>query len=270
MNKLVYITLLLLFGFIVSPAYAVSATPTPTKSNDPVKEKLDEQINELKEKIASRVSELNLVEKRGIIGTVTEAKGSQLTLKDLSGNTRYVDVDEITKFSQAGNQNRSFGLSDITPGTKISALGIYNKQSKRLLARFVKTHLEPTLYSGAITATDPKNFQITVMTPEQKEIKVDIETSTKLSSYTAAEGLGRYGFSRLTVGDRVSFAASPGPTNGNVLVASRLIDFIDVPKDPKTTVTGTGIISSPSAAGPTTPSPSASPTPTRRNLSPIR
>lgn len=272
MNKIIYITLALVFGFVASPAYAASATPVPTSgANDPVKEKLGEQINELKEKIASRVSELNLVEKRGIIGTVTEAKGNQLTITDVAGNTRYVDVDEITKFSQSGSQNATFGLSDITAGTRISALGIYNKQSKRLLARFVKTYSEPALYSGAITAVDAKNFQITVMTPEQKEIKVDVETSTKLSSYTAADGLARYGFSRLAVGDRVALAATKSRTDSNVLVASRLVDFIGIPKDPRITVAGTNTLASPSAAVTTTPAATTpSPSPARRNLSPIR
>jgi hypothetical protein len=90
MKKLIYITAIILFGIAVNPAYAASATPAPTKSNDPVKEKLNSQINELKEKIASRVSELNLVEKRGLIGTVTEVKGNQLTLSDTAGNTRFV------------------------------------------------------------------------------------------------------------------------------------------------------------------------------------
>lgn len=272
MNKLIYITLSILFGLSVSPASAASATPAPTgNANDPVKEKLDEQINELKEKIASRVSELNLVEKRGIIGTVTETKGNQLTITDVGGNTRYVDVDEITKFSQAGNQNANFGLSDITAGTRISALGIYNKQSKRLLARFVKTYSEPALYSGVITSIDAKNFQIAVMTPEQKEIKVDIETSTKLSSYTIADGLARYGFSKLAVGDRISLAAIQSRTDSNALVASRLVNFIGIPKDPRIAVAGANTIASPSAAV-TTPSVTTTPSPTaaRRNLSPIR
>jgi hypothetical protein len=179
-----------------------------------------------------------------------------------------IDVDEITKFSSDG-RNTNFGLSDITNGTRISALGIYNKQSKRLLARFVKTYSEPAIYSGAITAIDPKSFQITVMTPEQKEIKVDVETSTKLSSYTPEEGVGRYGFSRLAVGDRVKIAGNP--SQDNLVAASRLVAFIGIPRDPRIAVAGANTAASPSAAVvSTTPAASASPTPARRNLQPIR
>jgi hypothetical protein len=84
----------------VAPTGKISGTPTPTKStavDDTIKEKLDEQINELKEKIASRVSELKLVEKRGIIGTISDVSSTKITLNDSDGKTRFVDVDEITK-----------------------------------------------------------------------------------------------------------------------------------------------------------------------------
>lgn len=262
----------ILFALFANPAYATTGTPSPSKAagNDPVKEKLDDQINQLKEKIASRVSELNLVERRGIIGTVTEVKGNQISLTDNAENTRFIDVDEITKFSSPGKTG-TFGISDITAGTKISVLGIYNKQSKRLLARFVSTYTNPTIQSGVITAIDPKNFQLTVMTPEQKEMKVDIETSTRLSSYTAEEGLVKYGFSKLAVGDRIALAGNPARTDANILAATRLVTFIGIPKDPRiTTAVAGATTASPSAAAAATTSP-ATPTPASgRNLAPIR
>lgn len=267
MKKIVFLASILIFGLIVSPANAASATPAPTKSNDPVKEKLDDQINQLKEKIASRVSELNLVEKRGIIGTVTEVKGTSITLTDTAQNTRFVDVDEITKFASEGVTN--YGLSDIKPGAKLSVLGIYNKQSKRLLARYVNSYTNPTIYSGAITAIDAKNFQITVMTPEQKEIKVDVETSTKLSSYTPQDGLAKNGFSRLTVGERISFAGEQG-SEASLVKANRIVSFIGIPKDPRIVVAGA---STASPAATITVSTTPQPTPTtgqRRNLNPIQ
>lgn len=266
MNKITLLISIILFGLIVSPAYAASTTPAPTKTNDPVKEKLDDQINQLKEKIASRVSELNLVEKRGIIGTVKEVKGNAITLTDAAENTRFVDVDEITKFSSEGVTN--YGLSDIKPGAKLSVLGIYNKQSKRLLARYVNTYSNPTIYSGAITAIDAKNFQITVMTPEQKEIKVDVETSTKLSSYTPQDGLAKNGFSRLTVGERISFAGEPG-ADGSLVAASRIVSFIGIPKDPRIVVAGASTASPAATTVSTTPQPTPT-TGQRRNLNPIQ
>ncbi len=254
MKKALIISTVVFFGLSAGQAYATTATPAPTTTDAAVKEKLDNQINQLKEKIASRVSELNLVEKRGLIGTVAEVKSNQITLTDNEGNNRFVDVDEITKFASTGNKN--FGISDITKGTKISVLGIYNKQSKRLLARYINTYATPTIYSGAVTAIDAKGFQLTVMTPEQKEVKVDIATTTKLSSYTPEDGLVKYGFSKIAVGDRISFAGSASRTDATVIAASRLVDFIGIPKDPRINVSAA---TASSAATTTT-----SPTPTVR------
>ena len=77
MKKTLTIILAFAITFFIAntPAFAVSPTPAPSAApsdKSALSEKLNQEINNLKEKIASRVSELNLVEKRGIIGTVTE------------------------------------------------------------------------------------------------------------------------------------------------------------------------------------------------------
>src|SRR4051812_13053821 len=132
MNKRSLIILSLLFALSVSPAEAVTVTPTTTVTKtkptpttafkESVSQKLNDQISELKDKIASRVSELNLVEHRGMIGVVTDVSGNKITLKDVAGNVRFVDVDEITKFSSASNS--SFGISDIKKGVRLNILGL--------------------------------------------------------------------------------------------------------------------------------------------------
>ncbi len=219
----------------VSPSVTkvVSSTPTPTKAADnAVKEKLDEQINDLKEKIASRVSELKLVEKRGIIGTVSEVSATKITLTDASGRTRLVDVDEITKFS-SDTAKSSFGISDLTKGTRISVLGIYNKQSKRILARFINTVITPSIFTGAISEIDKKDFTLTVITEEQKKTTFDIETITKIALYNKDDGVAKYGFSKLEVGDRMIAIGFPNKKVAKHFIATRIIIFPELPKNPR-------------------------------------
>lgn len=257
-NYIFIITILILTA--VSPSLAYALTPAPTSANSQVKEKLDEQINELKEKIASRVSELNLVEKRGVIATVSEVKGNQITMTDVQGNTRFADVDELTKFSSAAT--KSFGLSDLTKGSMISIVGNYNKQSKRILARFVNAYTSPTFYTGTISQINAKDFQITILTKEQKPVGVDINPPTRLTSYTLANGITRLGFAKLTVGDRVLVVGAPSKTLPNMLAATRIIVYADSMKD--TTVVTT---SPTSAATSPTVLPSAA---GNKNLNPVR
>jgi len=125
----------LTFWLFLGPGAGAAATPTPTT------ESLETQINDLKDKIASRVAELKLVEKKGIIGTVTDSSDTQITLSDLSTNIRFVDVDELTKFSSS--LSKSFGISDVEKGQTLGVLGLYNKQSRRILAREVNVLSKP-------------------------------------------------------------------------------------------------------------------------------
>lgn len=207
-----------------------SITPTLGPTQGLGKEKLNEQINELKEKIASRVSELKLVEKRGMIGVVSETSANKITLTDLSGKTRFVDVDEITKFSSS---SKSFGISDLTKGTKITILGIYNKQSKRILARFIQVTVTPHYLTGVISDMDNKNFTLNIMTEDNKTVKIDIESPTKISAYDKTDGLAKYGFSKMDAGDRLAIIGYPDKKDTSMIVATRIIDLAALPKDPK-------------------------------------
>src|SRR3972149_12145987 len=79
-----------------------------------------EKIQKLKEMVASRVAELKLVEKRGILGTVKEvSKNTQLTIEDNKGNLRIIDIDELTRF-QGLSASKSFGISDVKAGDLMS------------------------------------------------------------------------------------------------------------------------------------------------------
>jgi len=230
-----YVILLVIFlSVLVSPVYAV--TPTPTGGSLPtqkVTEKLSEQINALKERIASRVAQLNLVEKRGIIGMVKDASGTKITLSDLSGNTRFVDVDEITKFSSLSSKNANFGISDLTQGAVVRVLGNYNKQSKRILARFVDEMVVPTVIDGVVSDISKADFTLTVATETNKGIIVDIENTTKTSSYTDATSVTKTGFSKITVGQRVHVVGFPNKKESNRITASRILLFPELKVNPK-------------------------------------
>ena len=125
-------TFIALVTFLSFTVVVNAQTPTVKPTAEPtisekLNEKLNSQINKLKDKIASRVSELNLVEKKGVTGIVSEVSTNKITLNDISGNTKLIDIDEITKFSSSSARG-TFGLSDLTKGTKVNVLGLYNKQ----------------------------------------------------------------------------------------------------------------------------------------------
>lgn len=213
------------------------STATPTPGVSPTTEQsrteaLTDQIEDLKERIASRVAQLRLVEKRGIVGTVTEVTRRQITLTDVHGNKRFVDVDEITKFSGLSSKE-SFGISDIEGGTKISVIGLYNKQSRRILARYVNAYVLPVFLTGTITEIDEDGGAIRVLSENGKQTDVDIENVTRTNAYTKEDGVERSGFSQLEIDNRVVIVGYPDKANPARIVASRILVLPEAPTNPR-------------------------------------
>jgi len=234
--KKTYLSLLLLFIatlITTSSVYAVTKTISPTTTASPsaqqnadLMNKIDQQIKDLKDKIVSRTAELNLIEKRGIIGTVTETSGTEIQLTDKQNNLRFVDVDELTKFSSASAKD--IGISDLTKGTLIGVLGNYNKDSKRILARFVSIVTFPQTVNGTVNTIDKKNYQFTITTTNQKSQLIDVENVTKTSVYSADTGLKKAGFSKIATDEHVYVIGFPDKKNPDMLIASRIILFPDL------------------------------------------
>lgn len=206
----------------------ISAVSTPS----PVS-RVEQQIDELKDRIASRVAELNLVEKRGIIGTVTDVSGTQITLNDIKDDTRFVDVDELTKFTGAPNDSDSFGISDIQKDSTLAVLGLYNKQSRRILARTVNVVTLPKIIHGSVATIDSDSFILNIATNKNEQLQVEVETTTKTFSYERkSEELTRAGFSKISEGMSIFAVGFPDKQDENLIIADRIIIFPDIIKSP--------------------------------------
>ena len=216
----------------MSTAKNVHAAATPTPATTPTQGDI-QQIDDLKNRIASRVAQLKLVEKKGIIGTVTDATNSQITLNDINGNVRFIDVDELTKFSNPNASGTSFGISDIDKNMKLGVLGLYNKQSRRILARQVTVLTMPKILMGAIYSIDSKNFNFYIVSEDNKQTFIDVETVTKTYSYSTGATLVSAGFSKIKVDESVIIIGFPDKQNPDHILASRVLLFPDVPKSPK-------------------------------------
>jgi hypothetical protein len=209
--------------FIGVPAYA--ATPMPEDKTTQIQDQLITNI-------ASRVAQLKLVEKRGIIGKVTDATNTQITVTDSQDNTRFIDVDELTKFSNPGDAG-SFGISDITKDMTVGILGLYNKESRRILARFVSVISTPIIIHGGISGKDISDYSLTVTTDEGKQMIIDIENLTRTYSYTQEDGLLKSGFSKIKENASVIVTGAINKTDPNRLTASRITFFPEIPSSPK-------------------------------------
>lgn len=232
MKKIFLILLILNSIYLTAFVDSFAVSPTPKETPKETEKANSDLINELKDRIASRVAQLKLVERRGIIGTVTDIADTQITISDLQNETRFIDVDELTKFSSPSAKG-SFGISDITKGSKIGILGLYNKQTKRMLARFVDVLNLPKSVHGSIIEKDTENYALIVLSENGKKTTVDIEKITKTTSFTKEDQLVKSGFSKIKGSERVIIIGFRDIKDKNRIVASRIILFPDIPRDPK-------------------------------------
>lgn len=213
-------------------------TPTPT---------VDEKVSEFKERIATQVAKLNIIKKRGVIGTISDLGNNQLTIEDIRGNKRFVDVDELTKFADING--KSVGISDLEKGNSITIIGLYNTESRRLLARFIKIESFVKRIWAEVVDIDSKNFTLEVADLETKEsIIVDIEKNTLTNEFKKEEGLIKGGFSKIQVNERILVIGFPKKGKES-LTANRILLFPELSPNVKPSPT-----SSPTA------SPTAKPT----------
>lgn len=229
MKKIFYLLLVTCYLLLAVKSYAItSSSPTPTSESA-----IQQQLDELKDRIASRVAQLKLVERRGVVGTVTDVSDTQITLKDIHGNTRFVDVDELTKFVGNTKSGGTFGISDINKGDDLAVMGLYNKQSRRILARVVETNTNPKVAEGYIATLDSANFVANIATDKGDQVPVEFETTTKTFSFTKSGGkLIKSGFSKLVQGELIFVIGFPDKTVKNQINADRIIALPDFVKTP--------------------------------------
>lgn len=226
MKKLLIIlcTVIISISLTAPLSLAQTKTPTPNEASESAELKTIEKIKEM---VADKVSKLNLVEKRGFVGIVQDTSNTQITVQDIHGKKRFIDIDELTKFQDSIGSTKTFGISDITKGNRLAFVGNYNKETERLLARFVtKTSSIPEYVKGTVTAIDEDEFAITVTNSKSEKKIVDIERSTNTKSYDPKDGVQKSGFTQIKVGEKILVVGFPNEDDSKRLSASRVLHFV--------------------------------------------
>lgn len=242
MKKIIQIFLIFVTFIILaqsSQTQAITSTPAPTTTTKPTATATPttsptdaadiDRIQKIKDLVASKVAELKLVEKRGLLGTVTQTSSTQITIEDTAGNRRIIDIDELTKF-QKDNDAKNFGVSDIKNGTTLSLIGLYNKETKRLLARFISKAVNiPVYFEGVVISKNAKDFTLKATDEKGTQKTIDVQSSTKISLYAKDTNTTKSGFTKVEIGQRILVAGFDDLKEKNMINASRLIHFKDLP-----------------------------------------
>ena len=242
----------LLSGFLIAlfvllltdRAYAVTATVSVTPTITDLKQK---QIDDIKERLATKVAQLRQSEKRAMYGTVKSTSLSSITVETAAKDVKIELTDTIAVAQMIKGIRTKLTTEDLSKGDVVTVFGDYDTTLDILNAKAIYIQSPPPyLVHGTVTDVNKKEFTVTISTVLGQPYIVDIEKFTKTLIWTREKGIAKTGFSGITIGDSVHITSTAQPSKDNRISALRILTVGNL----------TG------APGPS-PTPTASPSPTK-------
>jgi hypothetical protein len=199
---------LFIFGLFLtlvvsSSAQTVTVTVEPTTTTSSAETK---EIQNLKDKIATKVAELQKENQKAIAGVVLSNKDGLVMLKSNDEIEYEVKIDDtLTKIYQIiGAQKKEVKFSDVKKDSYIIVTGPLI--DKTVTANFIYLDEQYIVKAGKITDVNSDDYYIKVTTTEKDNYTLDIETTTTsqmLNIKTLTPE--KIGFSKIKEGDTIHF-----------------------------------------------------------------
>lgn len=230
---------------------AASPSATPIRTSTPV----NQQIEDLKNRLATKAAELKQLERRALVGTVKSKTISTLTMETETKDRKIELTDDIKVFELIKGKRTTLTIDDVTPDDRITVFGDFDATLDILQAKVivVQNGVLPTQIEGTIGEVNKPDYSFTVVTNDQKTYTVDFETVTKTNLWSADGSLVKGGFSKIIPGNIVVVTGTPVAKKTDRVSASRILNLGDL----------TGTIAVDTKPGSASASAKITPTPTK-------
>lgn len=179
-----------------------------------------EKVQELKEKLATKVAELRESQKKGFYGTIEALTKTSFTLVTAKDEVR-VKVSEDTIIKDAKTK-KDLAVSDLKNTQTASVLGLFDGDTHQ--AKVILVEARPSVFFGKIDALDKDEGTITLKTTKNDTVVFDYEKTTTADEYDINEKeIAKSGLSRMSTGDQLYIWANPSEDDGNRWTASKVL-----------------------------------------------
>lgn len=184
------------------------------------------QVEELKERLATKVAELKNFKRRAIFGTVGEVTITTITVETKTSKVKIELTDELTVIQYIRGRRTLITNDDIGTGDFVTVYGDYDESLDLLRAKvfYIQGPL-PTIVSGKVREINRADFTLMLIAQDNREYIVDIETTTDTQLYTERDGLTESGFSKVRVGETLHIVGSALNDKENRFSADRILDL---------------------------------------------
>ncbi len=189
----------------VSPVLALEATASATPTED-------SSVKLLREKLASKVEEMQKKNQQAYVGLITKINGSTLSISGMQGTdekkyTVTVDDTLTSLFRIVGATKKELKLSDLKVGDYSIVTGQILNDT--LEANEIYIDEQFLVKTAKITEISRTEFYLKVITYDKDEYTLDIQNSTRQFMLNVkTKEIEQTGFSKIKEGDSVHFVVS--------------------------------------------------------------
>jgi len=191
-----------LFGYLT--LNVVAQTPSASASSSPTVV-VDKNIQQLKDKIANKVSEIRKKNNKAISGFVLSNDGNKMIINNNGEENQVKFDDTLTKyFKITGAQKKEIKANDVKKNDYAIVSGVM--ADNIITANVVLIDENFLVDSGKIIEVNKDSFNIKVSTSDKTIYSLDVETNTKqfMLNIKLLE-MEKVGFSKIKEGDTVHF-----------------------------------------------------------------
>lgn len=206
MKRVLIVSLLYCFIVSLTISFAWAVKPDPEEATPPgkkIQEERQEQIKELRERVATRVAELREKMRRAWLGDIKSITGTTIVLTTKQGDKTVLTNEDTIFLRIRAAGRRKITLADLSVGEEIVAFGQVAGETGEMTAKVIIARVFPVKINGKVTAIDVEGGTITVQALRRGSFIVDVETTTKILVWEKGKELTKSGLSKIKVGDRV-------------------------------------------------------------------
>lgn len=187
-----------------SVAQTVTLSPSATASTSPTIA-TDKDIENLKEKIANKVSEIRKENNKAVSGFIISKNENIMKISDNKEENQVKLDDALTKYFQiVGTKKKEIKTEDIKKDDYAIVSGVM--ADNIITANIVLIDENFLTDSGIITEINKDSYNVKILSSDKNTYSIDIETYTKQFMVNIKTlNLEQIGFSKLKEGDNIHF-----------------------------------------------------------------
>lgn len=234
---------------------AATATPAATPKTSTASA-TTKKIEDLKDRLATKVAELRQTSRRAIHGTVKSTSITSFVVETKTKDVKIEMLDEMKVMQYLKGKRTMLTTEDIAKGDVVSVFGEHDATLDLLKASVVFIQASvPARVSGIVSARDDTEFTLSITTPQHQTYTIDIEKATKAFAWDRSKKeIVKSGFSKIIVGATTHIVGFPVPKKENRISADRILDLGNlaspIEQVTPSTPTPTENLASPSASPP--------------------